>query len=157
MLPLVAGPPVVAPGLLDVEIPDPGPDGPLGEVAVADDLASPGGIFDMGMVVDPGGDLGLDGLGQEPPGPVPEEIGRGVLGAGRWPGDRQGGRLLHGGVLLDHFGRMVVLRFAKGTPPKSNRHPQLPVIARARGRANWGCFAGSGACSAPATSWSRTA
>src|SRR6185437_8060616 len=91
--------------------------------------ASPGGVFDMGMGVDPGGDLRLDGLGQQPPGPLPEEISQGVLGVGRWPGDRQGSRLSHGGVLLGHFGRLVVSRFTKGTPPKSNLHPQLPVIA----------------------------
>ena len=35
-------------------------------------------------------------------------------------------------MLLGHFGRLVVLRFTKGTPPKSDRHPQLPVIAPAR-------------------------
>ena len=124
------GPAVVDPGLLDLDVAQAGLDGPLGEMAVADDLASPGLVLEVGVGVDPGGDLGLDGLGQQPPGPVPEEVGQDVLGAGRWPGDRQGSRLIHGGVLLGHFGRLVVLRFTKGTPPKSNRHPQLPVIAR---------------------------
>ncbi len=116
-------------GCLTSEVPEAGLDGPLGEMAVADDLASPGLVLEMGMGLDPQGDLGLDGLGQEPPGPVSEEVGQGVLGGGHWPGDRQGSRLFHGGVLLDHFGRLVVLRFTKGTPPKSNRHPQLSVIA----------------------------
>jgi hypothetical protein len=55
----------------------------------------------------------------------------GVLGAGHWPGDRQGSRPFHGGVLLDDFGRLVVLRFTEGSPPKSNRHPQLPVLTPA--------------------------
>ncbi|WZP01040.1 caspase family protein [Isosphaeraceae bacterium EP7] len=82
------------------------------------------------MGVDPGEDLGLDGLGQETSGAVPQEVGQDVLDAGHWPGDWEGCRLFHGGVLLGHFGRLVVLRFTKGTPPKSDRHPQLPVIAR---------------------------
>ena len=39
-LPLVGGPAVTDPGLLDLDGPDAGLDGPLGEVAVADDLAT---------------------------------------------------------------------------------------------------------------------
>ena len=32
------------------------------EMAVADDLLPPGLVLEVGVVVDPGGDLGLDGL-----------------------------------------------------------------------------------------------
>ena len=69
---------------------DAGLDGPLGEVAVADDLAAPGVVLEVGVGVDPGGDLGLDGLGQQPSGPVPEEVGEDVLAGG--PGARCGCR-----------------------------------------------------------------
>ena len=71
-LPLVGGPAVTDPGLLDLDGPDAGLDGPLGEVAVADDLAASLVVLEVGVVVDPGGDLGLDGLGQEASGPVPQ-------------------------------------------------------------------------------------
>ena len=51
------------PGLLDRDRSDAGLDRPLGQVAVADDLLPPGLVFEVGVGVDPGGDLGLDGLG----------------------------------------------------------------------------------------------
>ena len=51
----------------------------------------PGVVLEVGVVVDPGGDLGLDGLGQQPSGPVPEEVGEDVLAGG--PGARCGSRL----------------------------------------------------------------
>ena len=50
----------------------------------------PGVVLEVGVVVDPGGDLGLDGLGQQAPGPVPEEVGEDVLAGG--PGARCGSR-----------------------------------------------------------------
>jgi hypothetical protein len=53
-----------------------------------------------------------------------------VVTVSRWPHDRWGCRLLHGGVLLGHFGRLVVWRFTKGTPPSSTRRPQLSDTAR---------------------------
>ena len=59
------------PGLLDLDGPDAGLDGPLGQVAVADHLLAPGLVLEVGVVVDPGGDLGLDGLGEHPAGPRP--------------------------------------------------------------------------------------
>ena len=60
LLPLVGGPPIVDPGLLDLDLAEAGLDGPLGEVAVADDLASPVVALEMGVGVDPGEDLGLE-------------------------------------------------------------------------------------------------
>ena len=38
-------------------------------------LAPPGVVLEVSMGVDPGGHLGLDGLGEHPPGPVPEDLG----------------------------------------------------------------------------------
>ncbi len=40
-------------------------------------------MAEVGVVAEPGGDLGLDGLGQEPPGPVPQQLGQDVLALGR--------------------------------------------------------------------------
>jgi site-specific DNA recombinase len=131
VLPLAGRPAVVDPGLLDLGVAEAGLDRSLGRGAVADDQATPGPVPHVGMPIDPIGDLGLDGLGQELAGSAPKEFGQDVLAPGRWPGDREGCRLIHGGVLLGHFGRLVVSRFTKGTPPKSNLHPQLPVIAPA--------------------------
>ena len=87
--------------------PDAGLDGPLGEMAVADHLLAPGLVLEVGVVVDPGGDLGLDGLGEHPAGPVPEELGEDVLAGGQGHDADVGGRLIHGGVLLGLVGHMV--------------------------------------------------
>ena len=97
-------PPVVDPRLPDLDLAEAGLDGPLGEVAVADDLASPGLVPVMGVGVDPGGDLGLDGLGQEPPGPVPEDLGQHVRPLRQGHDADVDGRLVHGGVLLGLVG-----------------------------------------------------
>ena len=59
-----------------------------------------------------------------------------------WTGLNSGGvldldsidELRSGNNSLELLGRLVVLRFTKDTPTKSNRYPQLPVIARAAGR-----------------------
>ena len=90
---------------------------------VADDLAVPR-LVKRGRRT-----RGRNGLGEKPAGRVAEELGQDVSGIARWPADRQRSGLFHGGVLLGDFGRLVVLRSTKGTPPKSNRRPQLPVIA----------------------------
>jgi hypothetical protein len=86
-------------------------------------------VPEMGVGLDPGGDLDLDGLGQEAPGSSAEEVGQGVARRGRRHEVGRGGRLIHGGVLLGHFGRSVVWRFTKGTPPSSSVHQRLSVIA----------------------------
>ena len=92
---------------MDRDLADAGLDGPLGQVAVADDLAASPVIHEVGMVIDPGGDLGLDGLGEHPPGPVPEEVGEDVLAVGQRHDADLGCRLTHGGVLLGLVGLMV--------------------------------------------------
>src|SRR5512142_1688945 len=79
LLPLLRWATVLDPGLLDLDLAEAGLDGPLREVAVADDLAATGGVLEVGMGVDPGGDLDLDGLGQHPASPVPEDLGEDVL------------------------------------------------------------------------------
>ena len=104
---LIGGPAVTDPGLLDLDGPDAGLDGPLGEVAVADDLAASLVVLEVGMVVDPGGDLGLDGLGQEASSPVPKEVGKHVLAGDHGHDADLGCRLTHGGVLLGLVGLMV--------------------------------------------------
>ena len=64
-------------------------------------------VLEVGVGVDPGGDLGLDGLGEHPPGPVPEEVGEDILAGGQGHDADLGGRLTHGGVLLGLVGPMV--------------------------------------------------
>jgi hypothetical protein len=78
-----------------------------GEVAVADDLTASLVVLEMGMVVDPGGDLGLDGLGQQTSGSVPQEVGEPILAGGQGHDSDLGRRLTHGGVLLGLVGHMV--------------------------------------------------
>jgi site-specific DNA recombinase len=107
LLPLPRGPPVVDPWLLDLDRADAGLDGPLRQVAVADHLAAPVVVLEVGVGVDPGGDLGRDGLGEHPPGPVPEDLGQHVLARREGHDAEVGGRLGHGGVLLGLVGRLV--------------------------------------------------
>ena len=96
-------------GCLTSMAPDAGLDGPLGQVAVADDLAASPVVLEVGVGVDPGGDLGLDGLGQQASGPVPEEVGEHVLARGQGHDADVGGRLAHGGVLLGLVGHRCAL------------------------------------------------
>jgi hypothetical protein len=58
---------------------DAGPEGAPWQVAVADDRAPPGVVLEAGVGAGPGGNLGLDGLGEHPPGPVAEDLGQDVL------------------------------------------------------------------------------
>ena len=95
------------PGLLDLERPDAGLDAPLGQMAVADHLLPPGLVLEVGVDVDPGGDLGLDGPGEHPPGPLPEDLGEDVPAGGQGHDADVDGRLVHGGVLLGLVGHMV--------------------------------------------------
>ena len=106
-LPLVGGPAVTDTGLLELDGADPGLDGPLGQVSIADDLAAALIILEVGVVVDPGGDLGLDGLGQKPASPIPQEVGEHVLAGYQGHDADLGCRLTHGGVLLGLVGHMV--------------------------------------------------
>jgi len=51
--------------LLHLDRPDAGEEGPLGQVAVADDLVAACLVPQIGAGFEVGGDLGLDGLGEE--------------------------------------------------------------------------------------------
>ena len=95
--------------LLDWDLTDAGLDGSLGEMAIADHLPAPGVILEVGVGLDPGGGFGLDGLGQQPAGAVPEDLGEDVLAGGQGHDADVGGRLVHGGVLLGLVGQMVCL------------------------------------------------
>jgi hypothetical protein len=61
----------------------------------------------MGVVGDPGGGLGLDGLGEHPTGTVAEDLGEDVLLGGQGHDADVGDRLVHGGVLLGLVGQLV--------------------------------------------------
>jgi hypothetical protein len=68
--------------LLDLDGSEAGLDGPLGQVAVADHLLMPGLVLEVGVVGDPGGDLGLDGLGEHAPGAIPQDLGEDAMAGG---------------------------------------------------------------------------
>ncbi|MEJ7636609.1 MAG: hypothetical protein WKF75_01130 [Singulisphaera sp.] len=78
-------------------------------MAIADDLAASPVVLEVGVIVDPGGDLGLDGLGQEASSPVPQEVGQDILGGGQGHDTDLGCRLTHGGVLLGLVGHRCAL------------------------------------------------
>src|SRR5262249_29993194 len=121
---------VVDAGLLHRDRPHAGGDGPLGQVAVADDLAASGGIAAVLVAVDPVGDLGLDGLGEQLLGALAEEVGEDVLGLGQWHDPRFGGSIDHGGVLLCRVGTLVDLRYTRVRRLFSSRYPQHSIIPR---------------------------
>ena len=76
-------------------------------MAIADHLPPPGLVLEVGVAVDPGGDLGLEVLGEQPAGAVPQELGEDILASGLRHGEDVGGRLVHGGVLLGLVGQLV--------------------------------------------------
>src|SRR5262249_8884087 len=127
-LPLSGGAAVPDPGLLDLDRADAGLDGPLGPMASADHLLVPGLVLEVGVGRDPGGGLGLDGLGEHPTGTVPEDLGEDVLLGGQRHDTDVGGRLVHGGVLLWASWANWCVRngcITKDTPPPHN----LPYTA----------------------------
>src|SRR5262249_28371541 len=69
------------------------------------------------VAVDPVGDFGLDGLGEQLLGALAEEVGEDILGLGQWYDPNLGGRIIHGGVLLCRVGTFGDLRYTKSTPP----------------------------------------
>jgi hypothetical protein len=83
----------------------------------------------VGSLLEVGGDPGLDGPGEQAARPSSRDVGQGIVTRTRWTADRQGSRLIPGGVHLGHFGGLVVLRFTKGAPASSSPDPQLSVIA----------------------------
>jgi hypothetical protein len=74
-LPLVGAPAVTDARLLDIDGPDAGLDRSLGEVAVADNLPATGLILEVAVLIDPGGNLGLDGFSQATVGTRSEDVG----------------------------------------------------------------------------------
>jgi hypothetical protein len=88
-------------------------------VAVADHPPAAGFVLEVGVVSDPGGDLGLDGLGEHLAGALPEDLGEDVLAGGHRHDADVDGRLVHGGVLLGLVGRLVCLYWwqHQDTPP----------------------------------------
>src|SRR5262249_18244432 len=128
LLALLGRPAVVDAGLLHRDRAHAGGDGPLGQVAVADDLAASGGIAAVLVAVDPVGDLGLDGLGEQLLGALAEEVGEDVLGLGQWHDPRFGGSIDHGGVLLCRVGTLVDLRYTRVRRLFSSRYPQHSII-----------------------------
>jgi hypothetical protein len=78
-LPIASGASVTDAGLLDIDGADAGLDGPPRSVAVADDLLPPGLVLEVCVGVDPGGDLGLIGLGEHRPRSLPEGFGQDVV------------------------------------------------------------------------------
>jgi hypothetical protein len=64
-------------------------------------------VFEVGVRLDPGGGLGLDGLGEHPPRPIPEDLGEDVLAGGQPHDVFPGGRLVHSGVLPGRVGQLV--------------------------------------------------
>ena len=73
-------------------------------MAVADDPAASVAVGEVGEVVDPAGDLGLDGLGRQAACPAPQQAGQQVPLGGQGHDADAGGRLAHGGGLLGLVG-----------------------------------------------------
>src|SRR5262249_34398266 len=113
----VGRPAVMDARLLDRDRADAGGDGALGQVAVADDLVTADGVAAVPVAVDPVGDFGLDGLGEQLLGALAEEVAADILGLGQWYDPNLGGRIIHGGVLLCRVGTFGDLRYTKSTPP----------------------------------------
>src|SRR6516162_8377922 len=114
--------------LLDRDRADAGGDGALGQVAIADHLAAAGGVAAALVAVDPVGDLGLDGLGEELLGAPAEEVGEDILGLGQWHAGRFGGRTSHGGVLLCRVGTLVTFDTPRVRRLLSSSYPQHSII-----------------------------
>jgi hypothetical protein len=75
--------------------------------AYANDLLAAARIDDVGVIVNPGSDLGVNCLGQKLACAFAEDLGEGISADGDWPVSPQGCRLAHGGGLLGLVGHMV--------------------------------------------------
>ena len=108
------------PRLLHFHRTDAGENRALRHVAIADDLAVALGIAARGVFLDPGLDLRLDGLSDDPLGAVTDDLGEHILTARQWHDARIAGRTLHGGVLLWPRGaswEKPSADLSQGTPP----------------------------------------
>src|SRR6516225_4396277 len=114
--------------LLDCDRADAGGDGAFGQVAIADHLAPAGGVATVPVAVDPVGDFGLDGLGEQLLGALAEDISKDILGLGQWHDGRFGGRTMHGGVLLCRVGTLVTFDTPRVRRLFSSRYPQHSII-----------------------------
>src|SRR5262249_25842157 len=103
--------------LLNRDRPEAGGDSPLRQVTIADDLAVAVGVAAALVAVDPVGDLGGDGLGEEVLGALAGDVGKDVLDLGEWHDADIGGRKTHGGVLLCRVGTFGEPQYTKSTPP----------------------------------------
>jgi hypothetical protein len=86
-------------GLLHADRADAGGEGTLGQVAIANHLASARGIAAVLVTVNPVSNLGLDGLGQQLLDALAENVGKDILSLGQWYDPNLSGRTIHGGVL----------------------------------------------------------
>ena len=120
-LPLPGRPAVADTGLLHFERADAGVEDSLGQGAVTDDLLPAGLIAYIPASCEVAFDLGLDGLGEQPLGSRPQQVGERVLVGGKWHGGFGRGSLVHGGVLQCLVGIRVKLHSTQGTPPFSSR------------------------------------
>lgn len=114
--------------LLDFDRSDPGDQGPRRQMAVAHHLAVARVIEAVAMVVDPVGDFGLNGLGQELLRSLAEDLGEDIFGLGQWHAADVGARKTHGGVLLCRGGTLVDLDTPRVRRPFSTRDPQHSII-----------------------------
>ena len=93
-------PSILHAGLLDFHRPDAGENGPPWQMAVANDLAPAGFAPQLVAVVEVGGDLSLNGLGEHLPGSRSAYLGKDVRAGGQWQTLGNRGSLTHGSVLL---------------------------------------------------------
>ena len=87
------------PRLADRDFAQSGDEATLGQVAVADDLPSAALVGQMRVPLDPLGDLGFDGLGQQHLGSPAQDVAQTVSRCWQW--NRRCGNFGHGGVLLE--------------------------------------------------------
>jgi len=97
-------------------------------VAVADHLATAGSIAAVLVTVDPVGNFGLNGLGEQLLGAQAEDVGEDILGRGQWHDPNLTGRMIHGGVLLCRVGTLVTFDTPRVRRLTSSRYPQHSII-----------------------------
>src|SRR5262249_28534178 len=108
--------------------PQAGGNGALGQMAIADDLAAAGGIPAVLVTVDPVGNFGFDGLGEQVLGALAEDVGEDILGLGQWHDPHIDCRLIHGGVLLCRVGTLVTFDTPRVRRLLSTRYPQHSIM-----------------------------
>src|SRR5262249_57281757 len=108
--------------------------------AVADHLLPARSVPQVRAAVQVGGDLGLDGLGEQPRRSPAEDVGQHVPFGDQWQGVGIRGSVVHGGVLRCLVGRWVGLAthpgYAAFFKPSSTTfdHSSWALFARAKYR-----------------------